>query len=131
MGEIGQHAILAGCMNIPVILVTGDTAVCKEAKALLPHVETVAVKEGYSRTCAKIIAPSAAQKLIQAGVKKAIRKLKSLKPYKIKFPAKVRIEFQTTDVADGYERNGWSRINGTTVEKIIEEPVNKSDLKIC
>lgn len=130
MGEVGQCAIHAGILDIPVILVTGDTAVCGEAKALLKNVETVAVKEGYSRTCAKIIPPSTAQAMIRKGIEKALKKIKSFKPYKIKFPAKVKIEFQTTDIADGYERNGWKRINGTTVEKIIEKPENGQDLKI-
>jgi D-amino peptidase len=130
MGEVGQCAVLAGCMHIPVILVTGDLAVCKEARALLPWVETVAVKEGYSRTCAKIIPPATARPMIKTGVQKALQNLKTMKPYIINFPANVRIEFQTTDAADGYERNGWKRINGTMVERIIEKPVNVAKLRI-
>lgn len=121
MGEVGQEAILAGIMDIPIIMVTGDDAVCKEAKCLLPDVETVAVKESYSRTCAKVIPPSASQGMIRKGIMKALQKIKSIKPYKIKFPATIKIEFQTTDIADGYERNGWKRINGTTVSKIIKK----------
>lgn len=130
MGEIGQHSILTGFRNIPVILVTGDIATCKEAKELLPHVETVAVKEGYSRTCAKIIPPVTAREMIKKGVKKALKNIKKMKAYQIKFPAKVKIEFQSTDVADGYERGGWFRVNGTTVEKTVEKPKNGTDLKI-
>ncbi|MDD3927075.1 MAG: M55 family metallopeptidase [bacterium] len=130
MGEVGQHAILAGYRKIPVILVTGDTAVCKEAKELLPDVETVAVKEGYSRTCARIIPPSKTQAMIGEGVKKALGSIKTMRPYEIEFPARVRIEFQTTDTADNYERNGWIRINGTMVEKIVDRPQRGQDLKI-
>ena len=117
-------------MRIPVILVTGDVAVCEEARTLLPWVETVAVKEGYSRTCAKIIPPVVAQAMIKAGVQKALQNLKLMKPYIISFPAKVRIEFQITDAADAYERDGWKRINGTMVEKIIEKPVDGAELRI-
>jgi len=130
MGEVGQNAILAGNKGIPVILVTGDDDACKEAKTLLPHVETVAVKEGYSRTCAKIVPPVTAREMIKDGIKKALKKIKSMKPYKIRYPLKVKIEFQTTDVADGYERNGWKRISGTTVEKLVEKPLPGIDLKI-
>ena len=130
MGEVGQEAVIAGTIGIPIILITGDTAVCNEAKELLPDVETVVVKEGYSRTCAKIIPPSVSQAMIKKGVKKALAQIKKNKPYKTKFPARIRIEFQTTDVADGYERNGWKRVNGTTVEKIVEKPQNSFDLKI-
>jgi D-amino peptidase len=129
-GEIGQCAIWAGAHGVPVIMVTGDSAACKEAKEFLKDVETVSVKEGYSRTCAKIVPPSEAREMIAAGVKKALKRIKSFKPHKIKFPAKVSIEFQTTDIADGYERGGWRRLNGTTVEKIIEKPEDGKPLWI-
>lgn len=128
MGEVGQAAIIAGNMGIPVILVTGDIAVCEEAEDLLPDVETVAVKEGYSRTCAKIISPLKVQAMIKEGVKKALAKIKKAKPYQAKFPARIKIEFQTTEPADTYERNGWMRINGTTVEREIKKL--KSDFSI-
>ncbi|MDD2486259.1 MAG: M55 family metallopeptidase [bacterium] len=130
MGEVGQHAVLAGHKKIPVILVTGDTAVCKEAKELLPDVETVAVKEGYSRTCARIIPPLKTQAMIREGVKKSLGRIKTMRPYEIEFPARIRIEFQATDIADSYERNDWTRINGTTVEKIIGRPQSGQVLKI-
>jgi D-aminopeptidase len=68
--------------------------------------------------------------MIKTGVKKALKKLESTKPYKISFPAKVRIEFQTTDVADSYKKNGWKRVNGTMVEKIIDKPDDELNLKI-
>jgi D-aminopeptidase len=97
---------------------------------LLKGVETVAVKEGYSRTCAKIVPPAKARGMIAAGVKKVLKRIKSLRPYKIKFPAKVNIEFQTTDIADSYERGGWKRVSGTAVEKTIERPADGKPLWI-
>lgn len=130
MGEIGQHAILAGHMGIPVILVTGDTAACREAKELLPHVETVAVKEGCSRTCARIIPPSATQDMIRKGVEKAIAKMHSMPPYELKFPIDVKIEFQSADIADIYAKNGWKRMDGTTVAKHITKPEKGAELRI-
>lgn len=130
LGEIGQLTTLAGHLDVPVILVTGDAAACHEAKTLLPHVETVAVKEAYSRTRARILPPSAALPLIQEGVKRAIKNISTMKPYKITFPATVRIELKSTAAADGYEKSGWSRVGATTVEKTVTDPGQQSYLRI-
>ena len=120
MGEVGQEAVMAGGLGVPIILVTGDKVVGKEAKQLLGDVETVAVKEGLSRNCARIIAPAKARQMIKEGVARAIKRLKEFKPYVVKPPIEVKIEFQNTDIADGYERNGWKRIDGRTVVKIVD-----------
>jgi hypothetical protein len=42
----------------------------------------------------------------------------------------VRIEFQTTDIADTYEKGGWKRLNGTTVERTVDKPENPMDFKV-
>ena len=120
MGEVGQEAVMAGGLGVPIILVTGDKAVGEEAKELLGNVETVAVKEGLSRNCARIIAPVKARQLIKQGVARAIKRIKEFKPYIVKPPMEVKIEFQNTDVADSYERSGWKRIDGRTVVKIVD-----------
>ncbi|MHB0874704.1 MAG: M55 family metallopeptidase [Anaerolineae bacterium] len=46
IGELGQLALCAGELGVPVIFCSGDRALCQEAQALLPGVETVAVKRG-------------------------------------------------------------------------------------
>ncbi|HCG76599.1 MAG: aminopeptidase [bacterium (Candidatus Ratteibacteria) CG_4_10_14_3_um_filter_41_18] len=127
MGEVGQEAVMAGGLGVPIILVTGDKAVCKEAKQLLGNVETVAVKEGLSRNCARIIAPVKAHQLIREGAKRAIKRIKDFKPYIIKPPIEVRIEFQNTDVADGYERAGWKRVDGRTVCRTVDSALKIVD----
>src|SRR2546427_3830337 len=45
VGETGINAYFAGHHGVPVVLVTGDRAVTVEAKAVLPNVHTVAVKD--------------------------------------------------------------------------------------
>jgi D-amino peptidase len=120
MGEIGQAGIATGLKDVPVILVTGDKATCEEASEFLPGVETVSVKEGLSRTCAKIIPPVEARGCIKEGVRKAIGRLGDFQPFKIAFPAEVKIEFQNTDSADAYEKCGWKRIDGRSVVSIVQ-----------
>jgi len=52
VGEMGFNAALAGSYSVPVLLVTGDDAMVREARALLGDIETVAVKEGITRSAA-------------------------------------------------------------------------------
>ncbi|MCM8771891.1 MAG: M55 family metallopeptidase [Candidatus Omnitrophica bacterium] len=91
-GEIFQIAVIAGHYNVPVILVTGDVATCREAKELLGEdLPTVAVKKGISREAAILLSPRETKILLKQGAKKAIEMLPKLKPYKVKFPIKLVI----------------------------------------
>lgn len=63
-GEIGQAAAIAGHFGVPVIFQSGDRASCEEAKGLLGEIETAGVKEAITRTCARILPPGTARKLI-------------------------------------------------------------------
>src|SRR5690349_22024360 len=50
VGETGINAALCGHFGVPVLLVTGDRAVCREGKELLGDgLTTVEVKEGLGR----------------------------------------------------------------------------------
>ncbi|MFN4227207.1 MAG: M55 family metallopeptidase [Candidatus Ratteibacteria bacterium] len=92
-GEIFQSAVIAGYYNVPVILVTGDEATCREAKDLLgKDLPTVAVKKGISREAAILLSPDETKILLKEGAKKAIKMLPKLKPYKIKLPVKLTIK---------------------------------------
>lgn len=49
VGELGRSMLLYGSFGTPTVLVSGDVACGAEARALVPQVETVAVKEGLRR----------------------------------------------------------------------------------
>ncbi|HOJ30511.1 MAG TPA: M55 family metallopeptidase [bacterium] len=92
-GEIYQCAVIAGHFNVPVILVTGDEAACIEAKAMLgDDLPTVAVKKGISRESAILLSPEETREMLIEGAKEAVKKMPALKPYKVKFPIKLRIK---------------------------------------
>ncbi|MCM8757186.1 MAG: M55 family metallopeptidase [Candidatus Omnitrophica bacterium] len=69
-GEIYQAAVITGYFNVPVILVTGDEAACREAAILL--------------------VPEEARTLLREETKKAIRELPRRQPYKIRRPVKLK-----------------------------------------
>jgi len=91
-GEIYQSAVTAGHYGVPVMLVTGDEAACREARDLLgDDLPTVAVKKGIHREAAIMLAAEETRPLLIEGAKKAVEALPHLKPYKIKLPVHVRV----------------------------------------
>lgn len=100
LGETGMNAAIAGCFDVPVILVTGDSAVTSEAKALLGNVETVAVKEAVSRWSAKCMHPNKARAAIKQGAISALKKHKEMRPFKLKAPYELRVELMNAGMAD-------------------------------
>ena len=81
-------------MGIPVIMVTGDTATCREARQFLgKDIVTVATKRGIGREVAELYSFEDTRTAIFEGAKKAVDTIANCKPYKIKMPIKCRIEW--------------------------------------
>lgn len=94
-GEIGTRAALAGWFNVPVILLTGDTAATKELQAIVPNAEVAAVKEGLGRyTCISMSAVEARRTIREAAMR-AMKKIGQIKPYKIEGPVTFQVEYTT------------------------------------
>ncbi|MCK5342442.1 MAG: M55 family metallopeptidase [Candidatus Heimdallarchaeota archaeon] len=83
--EAGINALIAGYYDVPVVFLSGDQAICKQAMDLFGEVETVQVKEGIGKSALNLH-PEVAWEKIQEGVKKALMNLNRFKPYKIKSP---------------------------------------------
>jgi D-amino peptidase len=84
-----------------VILVSGDTAVCRQAGEVLgKEIVTVAVKEAYGRLAAKLVPMSEARQMIKAGVKDALAKLGTIKPFKMTSPYNFELAYHVSAQAD-------------------------------
>ncbi len=117
VGETGINAYLAGHYGVPVILVTGDSAVTSEAKALIPGVHTVAVKEATGSSAAKNLHPKKAREQIRAEAAKAVKAAKEIAPIRAKTPVEMVVEFKSTDAADRAELIPTvRRVGGTRIE---------------
>jgi D-amino peptidase len=68
IGELGKEMLLFAACGVPTVLVTGDAACCAEARALVPEVETAAVKEGVRRGSATGLTAEANARFNQAAV---------------------------------------------------------------
>src|ERR671928_1261806 len=76
VGETGINAALCGQWGCPVLLVTGDRAVCREAKELLGEgLTTAEVKVGFGRFSARNLPAVRARELIEDGAKRALKDL--------------------------------------------------------
>ena len=105
VGETGINAAFCGQWGCPVLLVTGDEAVCREARDLLGDgLTTVAVKRGIGLTSARQIAPLRARELIEDAARKALGDLKAVAPYDPGRPTEIEVEFTNTAEFDRYLR---------------------------
>jgi D-amino peptidase len=116
-GELGLNAAVAGAYGVPVVFVSGDVAVCKEAKIVLGSgVGTAPVKDGIGRTAARLIPIAEARRAIRDRVTEALRKLGAVKPYRFAAPCKFELEFSNAGQADmAVALPGVQRLGARTV----------------
>lgn len=116
VGELGMNAALAGLYGVPVALVTGDEVTGGEAKALMPWVDTVAVKRGIGAYAAQCLHPNVCRRRIHDAAAGALRTLKAKKPWKVEEPTVLELELTTASTADRLARiPGLNRVAPMTM----------------
>jgi D-amino peptidase len=128
IGEIGMNCAIAGSLGIPCVFVSGDKAAVLEAKALIPEIEGVAVKEALLGGVTGIrTAPAAAMSLgqscdkIYAGAKEAMKKRSGIKPYSVDPPYTFRIKYGGAEHTEALSaRPDVRRIDECTLEYTSE-----------
>src|SRR5436190_8653430 len=94
MPEAGINAAIAGYFNVPVIMISGDDVIVKEATDLLGNIEGAVVKWAVSFHAAKTLTPEIAYDLIRQKTRKAIARIKEFKPYKVAQPVQLDVRFK-------------------------------------
>ena len=123
VGEIGIEACFAGHWDIPLLLVQGDEAGCREAEDLVPGVVTAVVKRAESRDLCSGLDPESARRLTAEKVAEAIEKLRAgqASPYKPSLPMSITIRMKTPEDAErATQRPGVERTGDRSVEGIVE-----------
>lgn len=117
VGETGINAALCGTWGCPVLLVTGDQAVCREGRDLLgAGLTTVAVKRSFSRFSARHVTPGRAREMIEAGARHALRDVTAVAPWTPGQPCEIEVELTTTDQADRFRHvAGVTLLDGRTI----------------
>jgi len=114
VGETGIVAAIAGCWNIPVVFLSGDEAVCREARALLgPELVTAPVKKGLGRYSARHLPPAEARAIIESGARDAVaRRPKWPSPLRFTAPVTFQVELTTPDRAEAYRGRAGVEVVG-------------------
>lgn len=116
MGETGMNAAVAGEYGVPVVLVSGDSAVAEEARALLGPVETVVVKEYVARHAAASLVPQKVHGLLREAARRAVTRAGEIPPFRVDPPVEIHIRFTHSGLADAAElMPGAMRIDDVTV----------------
>jgi len=92
--EAAFNAAIAGHFGVPVLAITGDDAIVKEARGLLGDVEGAVVKWAYGFHSAKTLTPEAARDVIREKVRAAMARRGSFRPYVVKTPVELEVRFK-------------------------------------
>ena len=112
--EIGLEVMHAGSYGIPAIMLSGDTAACKEIADLIPKVECAEVKSGVSRSAGLMLPHPVACALIREKARRAIERLPEFKPYKVSGPVDLKVEYTNVGEAPLKAREGFDRVDDRT-----------------
>jgi D-amino peptidase len=102
-GETGLNGSVCGAFGVPVLMVSGDQAVCAEAAEWIPGILPVQVKQAHGRNSAECLPLAEAQGRIQAGAGQAVRAFLAgtgPKPLQTSTPVTVALEFLYSDMAE-------------------------------
>ena len=123
VGEMGIETCFAGHWDIPVVLVQGDAACCREAEAQFPGVVTAEVKQAVDHDTCTGLCPESGQRLTAEKVKEAVDRLRTAppEPFKPDLPMTITIRMASAEGARrAMERAGVRRVDERTVEGTVE-----------
>ena len=122
VGEYGLNAALAGHFGVPVVFISGDRAVAEQARAFIPGIEALAVKEGVGQTAARTMHPHDARERIAAGIKAALARRTQIQPVRLSRPVTIEIELANSAQADSAMMvPGMQRLGGRVVSYTAQD----------
>ncbi len=96
VGETAINAGIAGALDVPVVLLTGDAEVAREARGRIPGIETVTVKDSFDRHASNCIPPAETKGMIEEAAKKALTGSPRVEPLKVDLPVVFEVTFRST-----------------------------------
>ena len=92
--ETGLNAAIAGHFGVPVIMLSGDDAIAREATDLLGDLETAVVKKAYGFHSAETMMPEAAYRLIEETAARAVARIGDFEPWDLGGPVELEVSFK-------------------------------------
>jgi len=123
VGELGIESCFAGHFGVPLVLVQGDAACCREAAATYPGVVTAEVKQAVDRD--RCTGPTAEEgrRITAEKVAEAVSKLRAdpPPPFQPELPMTIQVRFWSSARAElAAEKTGAKRVNRHTLEQVVE-----------
>ncbi|MGE5244746.1 MAG: M55 family metallopeptidase [Betaproteobacteria bacterium] len=113
------NAAIAGHFGVPVAFISGDRLAVTQLQHVVSGAEGAIVKEPYGYHSALTVTPARGQAMIHEGVRRAMAKLGTLQPYRIRTPIDLQVGFKLTIDAErasyvpGLERADAHTVRGT------------------
>lgn len=126
IGEIGLDSLLLGEYGVPVLLVTGDEATCREAQMALPQAATYATKRGLGRHAALLKPPARVRQELRAAIVEALQARSSCHPLVKAGPHELTVRYIATELADAKWCDGVqaTRVDGLTI-RVRDEQLDR------
>lgn len=120
VGEFGLNASVCGHFGVPVLMISGDYAVGKEAHEWVPEIINVTVKKASGRYSAECLTPAVTQQLLCEAAQQAVKNFlagNAPAPLKTGTPVKIAVEYLASEMADkGSLLPGSRRVDGRKIE---------------
>jgi len=123
--EMGLNGAIAGYYKVPVIMLTGDTETCGQARAIFGDlIVTAAVKEATGRVAARMYPMEDARRRLKEAAKEALLKKDGIQAFRINPPYTFEIEFNNSGQAEqpmllpGVKRTGARGVSFTANDYI-------------
>lgn len=126
VGETAIDAYALAEYGIPVIMVTGDQALTREASTFLPGIETVQVKTSLDCKTTDCLSLSEARRLIEATAERALSRIDEFRPVRIAKPIAMNVSFPRKEQTDLCETIPRAKRNGENTISYIAEDWNEA-----
>lgn len=122
-GEMSQLALYAGAYSVPLAYVSGDEALCEEARRLFPHALCTPTKRGTGWATCELYPPDEVRARIRYDIATAIRHASRANAWRVPTPIEVSVEWAYSAPADDMAKvPGVCRIDARTVAWKIDDP---------
>ena len=99
--ELGINGAIAGYYKVPVIMISGDTETCVQAKTILgQELVTAAVKEAIGRQAARLLPAQEARARLKNAVMEALGKRDKIPAFRLNPPYTFEVEFLNSAQAE-------------------------------
>jgi D-amino peptidase len=122
-GEMSQMAAYAGFYGVPLLYVSGDEALCEEARRLFPQALSTPTKRGTGWLTCDLYPTERVREEIRRDIAAAIRRVDRPLAWRLEPPIEITVEWAWSEPADRMAAiPGVRRLHARTVSWTIDDP---------